>query len=326
MNFAVIHKFLTRLPDFRKDSVLILLTSKISIKNTMNYKVSSVLSQYFCYPAFLNRWLPALLAGFLVACVPVIPVDSDNETLLLSYFRHGNYAGVEDTRVGLHCRVFHPVNMSDGRHPLLIWGNGTHASPASYRNLLEHWASHGFVVAAAMAPNAGRGIEMRQCMTALLDENVRTGSVFLNKIDSSRIGVAGHSQGGGGALMLGRDLRVSTTIAIQPYILGLGHNPTAAAHQNGPVLLLSGAEDMTASPETNQQPVFDRANVPVTWLTLRGATHMAPMSTGGSYRGPMTAWLRWKLFDDRQAARLFEGENCVLCQDERWTVRHKNSD
>jgi hypothetical protein len=35
----------------------------------------------------------------------------------------------------------------------------------------------------------------------------------------------------------------------------------------------------------------------------------------------MTAWLRWKLFDDVQAARMFEGENCVLCADERWLIQ-----
>lgn len=296
------------------------------MKNTTNHTVLSDLLRNSRRSIQLIR-LPLILAvGFLVACVPVSLEVRDNDALLLSYFRHGVYAGIQETRVGLHCRVFHPVNMTDGRHPLVVWGNGTHASPASYRDLLEHWASHGFVVAAAMAPNAGRGVEMRQCMTALLDENIRSGSVFLNKIDPSRIGVAGHSQGGGGALMLGRDLRVTTTIAIQPYILGLGHNLSASAHQNGPVLLLSGADDLTSSPETNQQPVFEQANVPVTWLTLRGATHMAPMSTGGSYRGPMTAWLRWHLLGDKQAARLFEGDNCVLCLDERWTVRRKNSD
>jgi predicted dienelactone hydrolase len=276
--------------------------------------------------AHLRRALVLPVIGLLFSCQSAPAPILDDESLLLSFFRPGHYAGVQETRAGLHCRVFHPVNMAAGRHPLVIWGNGTHASPASYRDLLEHWASHGFVVAAAMAPNAGRGVEMRNCMSMLLDENLRDGSVFQHKIDPARIGVAGHSQGGGGALMLGRDLRVTTTMAIQPYILGLGHNPSASENQNGPLLLLSGAEDMTASPESNQQPVFDQADVPVTWLTLRGATHMAPMSTGGSFRGPMTAWLRWMLLDDSQAARLFEGENCVLCTDERWMVRRKNSD
>lgn len=265
-------------------------------------------------------------AAALTSCMAAPAPRLEGQALLQSFFRDGIYAGITETRLGLHCRVFHPGNMDDGRHPLVIWGNGTHASPASYRDLLEHWASHGLVVVAAMAPNAGRGIEMRDCLNLAIEQNHKDGSPFQNKLDTARIGVAGHSQGGGGALMLGRDLRISTVIAIQPYVLGLSHNPGASASQHGPILLLSGADDMTASPSTNQQPVFDSANVPVTWLTLRGATHMAPMSTGGSYRGPMTAWLRWKLLDDSQAARLFEGNDCVLCADERWDVRRKPAD
>jgi predicted dienelactone hydrolase len=244
---------------------------------------------------------------------------SDTE-LLQSYFTAGSFAQVQETRLGLHCRVFHPVNLQQGWHPIVVWGNGTYAAPAHYRNLLEHWASHGFVVVAAMAPNAGRGVEMRDCLNLVLDENIKNDSEFRDKLDPKRVATAGHSQGGGGALMLGRDARIRTTIAIQPYILGASHNPTAAANQNGSLLLLSGGEDTTASPESNQQPVFDNANVPVTWLTLRGATHLAPMSTGGSYRGPMTAWLRWHLQDDSQAGRLFAGEHCVLCQDDRWLL------
>src|SRR5690606_8616085 len=34
------------------------------------------------------------------------------------------------------------------KHPITLWGNGTAGSPSTYGRLLEHWASHGFVVAA----------------------------------------------------------------------------------------------------------------------------------------------------------------------------------
>lgn len=263
------------------------------------------------------------LLAWLTACTSTqAPSLSDTE-LLPVYIRNGAYTNIQETRLGLHCRVFHSTLLEDGKHPIVVWGNGTHAAPAHYRDLLEHWASHGFVVVAAMAPNAGRGVEMRSCLNLILDENVKNDSVFAHKLIADRIGVAGHSQGGGGALMLGRDARITTTIAIQPYILGERHNPTASANQNGPVLLLSGAEDTAARPETHQQPVFEQANVPVTWLTLRGASHLAPMATGGSYRGPMTAWLRWQLMEDTQARRLLDSDTCVLCADERWQVRHR---
>jgi len=249
--------------------------------------------------------------------------QASDSGLLERYFRAGNYPAVSDTRLGRECRIFHPELMDDGRHPIVIWGNGTYTSPASYRGMLEHWASHGMVVVAAMTPNAGTGREMGGCLDDILDENTRDGSIFQNKLMPLRVAVAGHSQGGGGAIMLGQDLRVTTVIAIQPYVTGRGHEASAWEAQQGPMLLLSGAEDYTAPPSEQQQLVFDAANVPVFWLTLRGASHLAPMYTGGSYLGPMTAWLRWRLRNDTQAARLFENESCELCSDPRWEIRIK---
>lgn len=251
------------------------------------------------------------------------PGQVSDSSLLERYFRAGNYPAVSDTRLGRECRIFHPELMDDGRHPIVIWGNGTYTSPASYRGLLEHWASHGMVVVAAMTPNAGRGREMKGCLDDILDENTRDGSLFQNKLMPLRVAVAGHSQGAGGAIMLGQDLRVTTVIAIQPYVTGRGHESSAWQAQQGPLLLLSGSEDYTAPPSEQQQPVFDAANVPVYWLTLRGASHLAPMYTGGSYLGPMTAWLRWHLRHDDQAARLFNDARCELCSDPRWEMRIK---
>lgn len=253
----------------------------------------------------------------------------DATALSQSFFDAGALTDIVETRGGLHCRIFHPrewlrPDAESGQriqHPLVIWGNGTHASPASYRSLLEHWASHEMIVVAAMAPNAGRGVEMRACLNYMLEQQSDSGSAFFKRVDSERVAAAGHSQGGGGAIMLGRDPRITTVVAIQPYVLGERHNPQAAANQMGPMLLLSGREDFSASAATNQQPVFDSANVEVFWANLRGATHFAPMDTGGSFRGPMTAWLRWKLLDDAQAARMFEAEDCVLCTDERWLIQ-----
>jgi len=264
-----------------------------------------------------------LVSGCMAA--PVI----DDAALSQSFFNAGMETDIVETRGGLHCRIFHPREWltSDApsgqqkQHPLVIWGNGTHASPASYRSLLEHWASHELIVVASMSPNAGRGVEMRDCLNYMLSQHSDSTSPFFQRVDSERVAAAGHSQGGGGAIMLGRDERITTVVAIQPYVLGERHNPQAAANQRGPMLLLSGQEDFSASAATNQQPVFDFANVPVFWANLRGATHFAPMDTGGSFRGPMTAWLRWKLLGDVQAARMFEGDNCVLCADERWQIQ-----
>lgn len=268
-----------------------------------------------------RQGLIATLGTLLLnACAATPAPRLDNQALHQSYFDIGVYAGVDSTRGGPHCRIFHPINMSYGRHPIIVWGNGTGTSPAAYRDLLEHWASHGFVVVAAMSPNPGSGQEMARCLDHALNLNSEPGP-FQGRLDPARIATAGHSQGGGGAIMLGRDLRITTVVALQPYIQGVRFNTTAVGGLHGPMLLLSGADDVTAPPDTHQQPIYDNTDVSVTWLTLRGATHLAPMQTGGSYRGVMTAWLRMQLRNDDEAARLFEGDDCVLCEDGRWTIQ-----
>ena len=285
--------------------------------------------------ALRTPMLCGILSLLLTACInppetrPGVraPSPGDTNPGLESYFRPGVYGAVEVMRSGPHCEIYYPVNMDYGRHPILIWGNGTRTSSFAYQDLLRHWASYGVVVVAAMTPEAGTGREMTACLEHILNLNggqvLRGANPFRGRLNPNRIAAAGHSQGGGGALMLGRDLRITTTIAIQPYVLGLGHSPLASRNQSGPILLLSGSEDTMASPDTHQQYVFDEANVPVTWLTLRGASHQAPMYHGGSYRGPMTAWIRWKLWGDEEAARVFEGPNCLLCQEEIWTIQTK---
>ena len=269
-----------------------------------------------------TSWFATLML-VISGCAYQPPPELVGQDLLRSYFQPGVYAGIEQTRISRDCVVFHPINMNDERHPIVIWGNGTYASPASYRLMLEHWASWGFVVVAAMTPNAGSGREMLECLDDIRNEYSRRESVFFGKVDTTRVAAAGHSQGGGGALMMGRDLRVDTVIAIQPYTRGPRFVPQVISDLKGPLLLLSGTEDVTAAPDIHQQPVFEQSPVDTTWLTLRGATHLAPMQTGGSYLGPMTAWLRWILWDDPVPAPLFEGDNCVLCQQDNWTVNRK---
>src|SRR3954468_8357049 len=61
-------------------------------------------------------------------------------------------------------------------HPVVLWGNGTGASPANYDGLLRHWASEGFIVAAADTRNAYSGQEMIGGLDWLVAQNASAGS------------------------------------------------------------------------------------------------------------------------------------------------------
>jgi len=219
---------------------------------------------------------------------------------------------------GPACTVFRPVELKPGS-PIVLWGNGTGTQPLNYAGLLHHLASYGFVVAAANTPNAGSGAEMLACLDWLTTENARPGSAYKDKLDLAKVGATGHSQGGRGALMAGRDPRVKTTAPLMPAAMG-GDPAAAAGQQHGPMLLLSGGADGIAPPATNQKPVFDAAAMPVTWLTDQRAGHLAPMRDGGAYKAALTAWFLYQLDGDQTAGEMFSGDRCGYCTAAGWTV------
>lgn len=226
---------------------------------------------------------------------------------------------------GTGCEVYRPRTLGENGldHPIILWGNGTGGSPSTYGDLLSHWASHGFVVAAATTSDAGSGQEMLACLDRLVTLNNRSYGAYSGNLNVNMVGVSGHSQGGGGAIMAGQDSRVTVTAPFQPYVLGLGHETSSQFNQNGPMFLMTGSDDTLAGPVLNGTPVFRNANVPVFWGNLEGVGHFEPVGDGGGYRGPSTAWYRFHLMGDSNAEDVFYGAACELCVDPDWEVEKK---
>lgn len=232
----------------------------------------------------------------------------------------------QDGGEGPSCTLYRPTYLGLGgvRHPIILWGNGTTATPPIYAGVLNHWASHGFVVAAANTSNAGTGREMLACLDYLEAENLRAGSDYEGLLDVALVGASGHSQGAGGAIMVGADPRVSVTAPVEPYITGLGHDAASQKNQHGPMFLMSGGRDPIALRAIQQQPVFDNTNAAVFWGTLKAADHLiSAVGDISDFRGPATAWLRLHLMADESARSYFYGVNCKLCTDSAWTVEKK---
>lgn len=230
--------------------------------------------------------------------------------------------------LGLSCTVYRPSNLGQGgvTHPVILWGNGTGSSPSTYGSLLRHLASHGFIVAAADTSNAGNGSEMISCLNSLVSANGNALSAFYQRVDTARVGASGHSQGGAGTIMAGRDARVTATAPIQPYIgfipFGGIFLDSSIRQQRGPMFLVSGSADTIAVPTIHQLPVYNDVNQPVVWATRSGASHFEPVGDAGSFRGPVTAWFRARFMNDANAERLFSNP-CTLCSAAGWTVRRR---
>ncbi|MCI2286196.1 hypothetical protein L3081_25655 [Colwellia sp. MSW7] len=139
---------------------------------------------------------------------------------------------------GPSCTVYRPRTLgAEGRrHPIIIWGNGTGASPGTYGSLLNHWASHGFVVAAARTSNAGSGDQMIDCLDYLVQQNGRSSGTYAGKLNLNKVGSTGHSQGGGGSIMAGRDGRVTVTAPfdLTPLVWATAPAPASAKRTHVP--------------------------------------------------------------------------------------------
>lgn len=245
--------------------------------------------------------------------------------------------------------IYRPSNLQalGGRKlGVLIWGNGGCSNDgASAQAHLAEIASHGYLVIAPGKPLTAPGTapgapapqfmkvgiaDMREALDWALAENGRAGSPYYQQLDPSAVAVSGHSCGGMLAILLGQDPRIKAVIIHNSGINSpLPDNPPLVLHRerlqglHTPVLFVLGGESDVAWP-WGQQAFEDLNKVPVFVGSLdvgHGGTFQQPH--GGAAAQAATDWLEWRLRGDAQAARTFEGADCKLCTDPKWTVRKK---
>jgi len=275
-----------------------------------------------------------LLTLALGACLGSEPVDEADELefdaveqeagtfpTVTSFANRGPFATTSTN--ANQCTVHRPTTLGQNgvTHPVILWGNGTGATPATYSALLGHLASHGFVVAAANTSNAGNGSQMINCLNLVSNQNNTPGNVLFQRLDLNQVGTSGHSQGGAGSIMAGRDARVKATAPIQPFITringgGVFQN-ASISQQRGPMFLVSGANDGIAVPNTQQRPVFQGTNVRVVWGIRAGVNHFEATGNAGDFRAPVTAFFRNQLMGDTTTGNAFP-------PGAGWTVQTRN--
>jgi len=244
--------------------------------------------------------------------------------------------------------IFRPRDLSvfggKNRLPIVVWGNGACAnSPWEHVNFLSEVASHGFLVIAIgpMPAEGRRGGGGGPTKSSLLldaiqwamDQDRDEKSHYYRKLDTTKIAACGMSCGGLQALEVAPDPRVTTAIICNSGILGnpgrgMGGMPNLTkehlAKLRTPVLYILGGEKDIAY--NNGMDDFRRINhVPVFAANLNvghGGTYGRPH--GGDFARVATAWVKWQLKGDREAARMFEGEPCGVAKMDGWKVEKKN--
>jgi fermentation-respiration switch protein FrsA (DUF1100 family) len=173
-----------------------------------------------------------------------------------------------------------------GPYPLIVFAHGFALAPATYSGLLRAWAKAGYVVAAPAFPrttaNAPGGPAESDLVNQPRDVSfVVTKLLGLSglhgKVDSSRIAVAGHSDGAVTAFAVAydsrfRDRRLRAAIVMSGAALpGMGRLP----RRGPPLLAVQGTADTTNAPATTAS-YFRLARRPKFLLWLLGASHLPP--------------------------------------------------
>ncbi|MGF7146808.1 dienelactone hydrolase [Sphingomonas zeicaulis] len=255
--------------------------------------------------------------------------------------------------------VYRPKDLAklgDRKLAVLVWGNGgCRADGASARQHLAEIASHGYLAIAPGTIQSGPGAtgtpqqrpidpatgmkptvvttwqDVAKGIDWAIAENSRAGSPYRGRIATDEIAVAGHSCGGLQALQIAGDKRIKTVMVHNSGIFADGSNPIVGMKVDKsllktlhtPVIYVLGGKGDVAWPNGTDD-YAKITEVPVVLVdgdVGHGGTFRE--ANGGDVAGLSVAWLDWQLRGDRQAAKLFEGPDCGLCNNPKWRIEKK---
>ncbi|MFD3803056.1 alpha/beta hydrolase family protein [Streptomyces sp. NPDC058611] len=186
--------------------------------------------------------------------------------------------------------VYYPTSTGDGTFGAVVISPGYTASQSSIAWLGPRLASQGFVVLTidtltTLDQPDSRG---RQLLAAL---DYLTGrSTVRTRIDSSRLGVMGHSMGGGGTLEAAKS-RPSLQAAIP--LTGWNLDKSWPEIQT-PTLVIGADGDSIAPVATHSEPFYQSlpGSLDKAYLELNGATHFTPNTSNTTIAKYSVAWLK----------------------------------
>jgi len=158
----------------------------------------------------------------------------------------------------LSCTVIRPwVSSPDpdqGRYPVIVWANGWCYNEVygnsgdcleGYKPGLIEWALDGPYIVVAANQWSVQESDVLACTQWITDQDTTAGSEYQGVVNTAKIGLAGHSQGGGAVIKAGDgggdDITITATIPMNPY----GPGWVRPGNQDGPMMLIGGTEDTT---------------------------------------------------------------------------------
>jgi hypothetical protein len=160
----------------------------------------------------------------------------------------------------LSCTVIQPWSESSGPgnflYPVIVWANGWCYNEVygnsgdcldGYKPGLIEWALDGPYIVVAANQWSVQESDVLACAQWITDP---ANSEYAGVVNKDKIGLAGHSQGGGAVIKAGDGWskldEITAVVAMNPY----GPGWVNPGSQDGPVLLLGGWDDGTCPPDS----------------------------------------------------------------------------
>lgn len=173
--------------------------------------------------------------------------------------------------------IYYPT--AAGSYGAIAVSPGFTAYQSSISWIGERLASHGFVVitidtiTTSDQPDS-RGRQLKAALDRVVSLSRSSSSVIYNKVDSTRLGVAGHSMGGGGTLAAARDNpSYKAAVPIAPW-----HTTKTWSRVTVPTLIIGGESDTIAGVSSHSIPFYNSlpSSTRKAYAELNGEGHFFP--------------------------------------------------
>ena len=235
--------------------------------------------------------------------------------------------------------VYRPANLGQSGycHPILIWANGYRDNPepnapdcivdsnanrwcGQYLPLMNHLASHGFVVVASLSTATAEGDPLPTIagLDWILEQAEDPSSEYYQRLDTDNIGQLGHSYGGMSTCMSASEPRYKALATI------CGTRELSGVHT--PMLFFCGGQDETVRCDGVRNTFLSVTDQPAFFINELNADHGSWVYQGpdGVSLSSSAAWFRAHLMGDTESRKFFYGADCTFCSDNRVQVEQNS--
>jgi hypothetical protein len=235
--------------------------------------------------------------------------------------------------------VYRPSNLATSGycHPILIWANGHTDNPeqnpplcvtdsaankwcGQYLPLMQHLASHGFLVVASLSTTTSKGDPLPTIagLNWILQQAEDPTSPYYHHLDTTNIGQLGHSEGAMSTCMSASEPRYKALASI------CGTTTLKGVHT--PFLFFCGGKDTVVGCDGPRNTFLTVTDQPAILIDELSSDHGSWVYQGakGVSLSMAAAWFRVHLMNDTANRKYFYGANCTFCTDSRVKVEQNS--